>query len=194
MGELRDTDPVMLVVAAFSRCPAVIDWARENLHNRYGPIRLASSVFDFTETPYYDDEMGSGLRKQFFAFERLIDATDLVEIKLATNAMEARAAASDDVVARARNDELRGVVRPINLDPGYLNAGKWVLATTKDQAHRLYLGRGIFAEPTLRFEYGEYVPWPWTYPNYQRHDYREFFKQARSEYLRLLRTAAGSDR
>jgi hypothetical protein len=179
----------MLIVAAFSRWPAAIAWARENLQNRYGPIALDGPIFDFVETHYYDDQMGPGLKKTFFAFERLIDPVEIVEIKLATNELESEMARSGEWAT-----DRTGVVRPVNLDPGYLNAGKWVLATTKDQAHRIYLGRGIFAEVTLRFDRGEFVPWPWTYPNYCRDDYCAFFEQARTEYIRLLklRTAASS--
>jgi hypothetical protein len=173
----------MLIVAAFSRWPDALRWARENLQNRYGPIVLESPRFDFVETHYYDDQMGSGLKKMFFAFERLIQPTEIIDVKLATNAMERQAAEVGEWAT-----ELSGVARPLNLDPGYLHAGKWVLATTKDQAHRLYLGGGIYAEVTLRFERGDFVPWPWTYPNYCREDYRAFFKQARNEYLRLLKT------
>jgi hypothetical protein len=177
----------MLIVAAFSRWPEAIGWARENLQNRYGPTRLESPLFDFVETRYYDGEMGGELKLQLSAFERLIQPADLAAIKLATNELERLAAdASDWAMAKS------GIARPINLDPGYLHAGKWVLATTKDQAHRLYLGNGIYAEVTLRYEHGEYVPWPWTYPNYQRDDYRRFFNDARAEYLRLLRAWAKS--
>ena len=172
----------MLIVAAFSCRPDCIRWARENLQNRYGPIVLESQVFDFVETHYYDDEMGGELKKQCFAFERLVRPADIVDIKLATNEIERQAAQTGEWAT-----EKSGVARPLNLDPGYLHSGKWVLATTKDQAHRLYLGRGIYAEVTLRFERGEFVPWPWTYPNYCRDDYRAFFKAARTEYLRVLK-------
>lgn len=173
----------MLIVAAFSRWPDCIGWARENLQNRYGPIVLESQLFDFVETHYYDDEMGTGLKKMFFAFERLIQPSEIVDVKLATNELERQASQAGDWPSH-----LSGVARRLNLDPGYLHAGKWVLATTKDQAHRLYLGRGIYAEVTLRFERGEFVPWPWTYPNYCREDYRAFFKEARTQYLRILKT------
>jgi len=182
MGEPRKPKPVMLLVAAFSGWTGAIRRAREILQIRYGPIVLESPVFDFVETDYYDDAMGPGLKKQFFAFEHLLQAEDLPAIKLATNTIEQDFARDGDW-ATART----GVPRPINLDPGYLDAGKLVLATTKDQAHRLYLGQGIFAEVTLRFESGEFVPWPWTYPDYRREDYRAFFKVVRGEYVRLLK-------
>ena len=183
MGEPTEPQPVMLIVAAFSRWPEAIGRAREILQNRYGPIVLDSPVFDFVETHYYDDAMGPGLKKQFFAFEHLIHAEELAGIKLASNAIEREFAREGQWAA-----EKTGVTRPINLDPGYLNAGKWVLATTKDQAHRLYLAQGIYAEVTLRFQGGEFVPWPWTYPDFRREDYHAFFKVARREYLRLLKS------
>jgi uncharacterized protein DUF4416 len=174
----------MLIVASFTGQPELIRWARDNLQNRYGPIVLESQPFDFVETHYYDDTMGAGLKKQFFAFEKLIRPEDIVPIKLDTNELERLAV---DHAAQLAVPTRTAVERPLNLDPGYLHSGKWVLATTKDQAHRLYLGRGIYGEVTLRFERGEFMPWPWTYPNYRRDDYRAFFKTARSEYLRILR-------
>jgi hypothetical protein len=177
----------MLIVAAFSGHAGVMEWARENLQNRYGPILLQSELFDFVETQYYDAEMGTGLKKRFFAFQRLIPPHTLAGIKRETNELERQAALGDWTGLPI------GVARPLNLDPGYLHSGKWVLATTKDQAHRVYLGDGIFGEVTLRFERGEYVPWPWTYPNYCRDDYRSFFEIARGEYLRLLKAHARED-
>jgi hypothetical protein len=188
VAEPREPGRVMLIVAAFSRWPEALGWARDNLQNRYGPTCLESPVFDFVETHYYDDEMGGGLKKTFYAFERLIDPTQLAAIKLATNELERQAATVSEWAAAKS-----GFARPLNLDPGYLNAGKWVLATTKDQAHRLLLGGGVYAEVTLRFEHGEYVPWPWTYPNYCRDDYRAFFKQARKEYHRILKSLPTCD-
>jgi len=41
-----------------------------------------------------------------------------------------------------------------------------VLATGKDNAHRIYLGEGIFADLTLIFRAGTYRSLEWTYPDY----------------------------
>jgi hypothetical protein len=75
----------------------------------------------------------------------------------------------------------------LNLDPGVLSLGKFVLATTKDQAHRVYLGDGIFAEVTLRFEAGAFRPWPWTYADYREPAVCDFLKEARVYYRERLR-------
>jgi hypothetical protein len=76
-----------------------------------------------------------------------------------------------------------------------LGLGKFVLATTKDQAHRVYLRDGIYAEATLRFHAGAYEPWPWTYADYRQPAVRTFLKEARDLYrgLRHRRAAAGDE-
>src|SRR5262249_9136900 len=76
--------------------------------------------------------------------------------------------------------------RPLNLDPGYLVLGKFLLATTKDQSHRVYLRDGIFAEVTLRYHAGRFEPWPWTYADYRQPQVHEFLQQARAYYGRRL--------
>ena len=97
--------------------------------------------------------------------------------KLLTNALEQRLAAA------GRFPELR----PLNLDPGHLSLGKFLLATTKDQAHRIYLREGIYAEVTLRYQEGAFEPWPWTYADYREPGVRAFLKEAREFYRRRLR-------
>jgi hypothetical protein len=116
--------------------------------------------------------MGTELKKQFLAFERLIDPAALAEIKQATNDWEA------DYVAHSSHAE----PRPLNLDPGYITPAKLVLASTKDHAHRIYLRDGIFAEVTLAFRQRRWQPLEWTYPDYRRDDYQQFFTRCR-EYL-----------
>ncbi len=172
MGESRLPQSQMLVVAAFSRHRDALAWARERLQTEFGPVPLASPPYVFNQTTYYEPTMGPGLQKQFFAFERLVPADRLPEIKLRTIALEHELAASGRFAEP----------RPINLDPGLLSLGKFVLATTKDQAHRLYLGDGIFAEVTLRFQDGRFQPWPWTYADYRLPEVLDFLFAARERY------------
>jgi hypothetical protein len=117
--------------------------------------------------------MGVGLKKQFFAFERLIDPAALADIKGQTNEWEAAYA------ALGKHAE----PRPLNLDPGYITAAKLVLASTKDHAHRIYLHDGIYAEVTLVFRHRQWQPLEWTYPDYRRDDYHRFFSACRERLL-----------
>ena len=84
--------------------------------------------------------------------------------------------------------------RPLNLDPGLLQLGKFLLAATKDQAHRIYLRDGIYAEVTLRFQDGAFEAWPWTYADYREQYVRDFLKTLRDYYRgQLARQASGSE-
>jgi hypothetical protein len=177
MAEPKPPAPALLVVAAFSRHLAALTWAQERLAACFGPVAWASLLFDFRQTRYYEAAMGSGLRKHFLVFHELVALDSLAGAKLRTNALERELAGGGSYPE----------ARPLNLDPGLLTLGKFQLATTKDQAHRIYLRDGIFAEVTLRFQGGAFEPWPWTYADYQLESVRGFLGEARDYYRRRLR-------
>jgi Domain of unknown function (DUF4416) len=173
MGQIQTSPSVLLIVAASSRYDAALEWARRRCAEHYGPVAVSSDPFSFTETNYYAATMGPDLKKQFFAFERLVDPAALAGIKRQTNGWEA------EYAALGRHPE----PRPLNLDPGYITPAKLVLASTKDHAHRIYLGEGIFAEVTLAYRAGRWQPLAWTYPDYRRDDYHSFFTRCRQLLL-----------
>ncbi len=168
----------LLVVAVFSRHEAAFEWAWRRLGEAFGPIGLVGEPYQFDHTSYYGPTMGRDLTKQLVAFRDLVPLDGLAERKRAAIALEAELKASGRFA-----DE-----RPVNIDPGLLTLGKFMLSTTKDQAHRLYLRDGIFAEVTLRYEDGEWVPWPWTYADYRQESVRLFLSQCREYYKQRLRS------
>jgi len=209
MGHIREPSPVLLLLAAFSRDPRALAWARRTATAAWGPVALTSDVFDFVETDYYAPTMGRELKKTFLAFEQTVDAAALAALKEQTNSWEdeccrwyaapdtRRPLAPSKPIGAGGNrapaapvegpqDGLPGaaVTRPLNLDPGYLTEAKLVLASTKDHAHRIYLGRGIYAEVTLHYQNGRWQSHDWTYPDFQRPDYHLFFSQCRDFFRR----------
>ncbi len=180
MAEARTPVPVLLVAAVFSRHIDLLSSARAQLEQVYGRVEKVSPAFVFDQTDYYADEMGCGLRKQFLAFHDLISPERLADIKLRTNVLERETAQSGCYPE----------TRPVNIDPGYIQLGKFLLATTKDQGHRIYLRDGIFAEVTLHFQAGAYEPWPWTYADYRQPGVLAFLQEARAYYHDRLRAAA----
>jgi hypothetical protein len=176
MADPREPDPALLVVAAFSRHEAVLGWARARLEAAFGPIALTSPAYEFNQTGYYEATMGPGLSKRFFVFRDLAAPDTLAAAKLRTNDLEREMTEAGSYPEP----------RPVNLDPGLLTLGKFMLATTKDQAHRIYLAGGIFAEVTLRFHAGAFEPWPWTYADYRQPVVLEFLNAARDYYRRRL--------
>jgi len=169
MGDPLPAAPATLVCGLLAAGEAALAAARETLSHAFGPRALESPVLPFSFTRYYEPEMGPGLLRQFVAFETPVDPGRLAAIKLRTNALErelaGRLAAS--------------VPRPVNLDPGVLDDARLVLATTKDFAHRVCLGNGIYAEVTLRWQGGAFAPMEWTYPDYRSEEARAFFDRVR---------------
>ena len=173
MGDIREHDSVLLVAAVTSQFSESFDWARRRCEAVWGPVALASPRFAFDMTQYYADAMGRELKKELLAFDRQIDPANLADAKIASNQLE-------DELVQSRE---WSVERPVNIDPGYLTEAKLVLATTKDRDHRIYVGKGIFAEVTLFFRGGAWQSSRWTYPDFQQSEYHEFFDRCR-ELLR----------
>jgi hypothetical protein len=144
---------------------------------KFGPLAFMSLPYEFNQTSYYEATMGRRLRKQFAVFQNLVTADSLTDAKLFTNGLEKELADTKQYSEK----------RPLNLDPGILNLGKFMLATTKDQAHRIYLANGTFAEVTLRFQQGVFEPWPWTYADYRQACVLSFMNDAREFYRRAVR-------
>ena len=177
MGETKPPKPVKLIVGMLAGRAEWLERAERRLEDEYGPIDLASGLFPFDFTDYYAAEMGPGLLRKFVTHERLIAPDQIAPIKVATNTME-------EGLAR---ELAAGVPRPVNLDPGLLDGSKLILATTKDYVHRIYLRDGIYAEVTLTYRKGAYVPTPWTYRDYRTEPYLAFFAAARARYLEQRR-------
>jgi hypothetical protein len=180
MGDLRLPSPALLVVASFSRHDTALAWAHDRLQQLFGAIALAPAPISFHHTKYYEPSMGPNLQKQLLAFEQLVSREQLTAIKLQTNELERELAEKGNYAEP----------RPVNLDPGLLTLGKFELATTKDQAHRIYLKDGIFAEVTLHYQAGQYEPWPWTYADYREPEVRAVLKGFRDYFRKRL---AGND-
>jgi hypothetical protein len=169
MGEAYLPTPVLLLIAATSRYEKALELGRQQCEARFGTALALSPAFDFSETDYYTAEMGSDLLKQFWAFHT-IDPGRLAAIKRQTNEWEHEYASL----------QIHPEPRPLNLDPGYLTLAKLVLASTKDHAHRIYLTSGVYAEVTLSYRRGGWQAFPWTYPDYRRADFQQFFTECRA--------------
>lgn len=177
LGTIGEHRPVFLIAAVTSGFEAALDWGIRETQQAWGPLYCQSNLFDFSETDYYEKSMGKNLKKQFLVFDRLVDPACLPDFKILANQLE------EDYRDRDGSD----LERPINIDPGYITEAKLVLATTKDRDHRVFLDRGIYAEVTLHFHHGQWESRPWTYPDYQRVDFQEFFSSCRDELRRRYR-------
>ena len=176
MGTIKTPLRVKLISGLIFAGQHVLQQAMERLQVRLGPVDVYSEIFPFTHTDYYGQEMGEGLERVFVAFVRLIRPEQLPEVKILTNGLEAYLSPQKEGRKRRR----------INIDPGYIETSKLVLASTKNFSHRIYLGRGIYAEVTLQYRHNRFEPFPWTYPDYQTPQATSFLQRARQVYMKQV--------
>ena len=165
-----------LVASLFLKEKDIIADVAKDLSEKFGPVDMVSSWFPFDYTEYYETEMGSPLFRRIFAFKNLIKQSALAEIKLVTNDIE-------------HKYSKRGK-RIVNLDPGYMIKSRFVLATGKNYSHRIYIGKGIYADLTLIYTKGLFQKLPWTYPDYADKIMLNYLNLIRNKYLADLKNSS----
>lgn len=164
-----------IFLAAYAKTPELISEGTDRLRRAYedgilGYPDIVSPDFPMTDTTYYEKEMGADLVKRYLSFPCHLTPDKIVDVKLC--AMETERGMAPDGK------------RTVNLDPGYIFAGGLVLTTGKFGCHRLYLGKGVWGELTILYQYGSYKPLPWSYRDYLRPEIQEYFIQMRKAYFK----------
>jgi len=146
----------------------------KSLTRKLGQTDFVSEVSQFTQTRYYEQEMGGGLQRVFVSFKKLVPREQLAWIKLFTNRLEIEFARPDGS-------------RCCNIDPGLLTVENFILATGKNFTHRIYLKDGIFSEVTLLFQNGKFRTLPWTYRDYAAEPVVEMLTAMRKNLMKELK-------
>src|SRR5215467_4507809 len=119
MGIPREPKPVKYFIALLSYEPGLITAIEDDLTAILGTVDCRSEVLSWTASMYYEKEMGPGLLRRFVAFELLAAPNTLADIKMATQRIE----------ENHRHEAPSPLGRKINLDPGYIESTKVVLAS-----------------------------------------------------------------
>lgn len=173
MGKTETPKRVKLFVGLITNEIPLIEKIKHALIKSFGEIDSQSDILNFDFTAYYDKEMGNGLKRQFLSFKKLISMENINIVKLFTNKLEKKFSTQGK--------------RRINIDPGYICLSKLVLLTAKNYYHRIYLGKGIYAEVTLYYKDKTFYPFEWTYPDFKSKNYMDFFITVRNNYFSQLR-------
>ncbi len=178
MSTISPPLPVKLFVGMLSRDLELFSICAAELSRDFGPTDFRSPSVPWFHTGYYAAEMGTDLLRQFVFFEKTVDPDLLVEVKY-------RAVEIERTHAELRGDILR---RSINIDPGYVTEAKVVLATAKDFPHRVSIGKGVYAESTLRYSKDAriFVAMEHTYPDFRTEQVRRWFTDARERLRKVL--------
>ncbi|MBN1577736.1 MAG: DUF4416 family protein [Chitinispirillaceae bacterium] len=189
MAQPEQPLPVKYLIAVLYRDGDFLVRVKKDLVARWGRIDFEGDDHPFDVTDYYEPEMGTPLQRRLLAFETLYLPTLIVEMKLQCNDLE---------TALAYDGK-----RMVNLDAGYLDYNKYLLASAKEAGQKIYLDRGIYADLSGRYKAGKYRPFEWSFPDFRdgRYDkelleirrlYREQVKQYRRERSLLPKGGQGS--
>jgi hypothetical protein len=156
---------VKLFVLALTQPDVELSYVVQLLSEVFGSTDFVGSAHQFDCTDYYHDEMGPGLTRTLIAFTGPHQADSIVGAKLACIELEKGCAVDQK--------------RTVNLDMGYLDHHKIVLASTKGAGHKIYLDGGIYADLAARYEGGTYQAMPWGFPDFKDGRYNLEFLQLR---------------
>ncbi len=176
MGEIGNFTGEKLIIGILTADPELkpeITRELEREFREFGEIDYQSSLLRFDYTDYYDREMGNFITRFFVSFKELADPSDFARIKIRTNKLEKR------FVSEGK--------RKVNLDPGMLSLDRLMLATTKNNGHRIPLNSGIYAEVTLMYVKKDFQDLPWTYADYRSGEYKEILREIRKKYKEDLK-------
>ncbi len=152
---------------------------------KFSAIDYISPPFPFNITEYYKKEMGENLQRRIISFAKTIDASQIAEIKKTSIALENKLCDGQHK-------------RTVNIDTGYIDYDKMVLASTKRGPHKLYISDGIWADMTMHYEKGHFFPTPWSFADFKDGRYekvllriRELYKKQRNEKTMATPSCAG---
>jgi hypothetical protein len=129
------------------------------LEQAFGAVEYKGEALPFDSTDYYQDEFGPGLHRSFWAFRGVDGPERLPELKAVAARLEARWA--------------REGRRTWNLDIGYMDPDKVVLASYKRGPCKLYLRDGVYADLLLKYSRGRFEPLPWAFSDFQDGRYQK---------------------
>jgi Domain of unknown function (DUF4416) len=168
MAQPTSPSPVKLFVVTLHRDVSILEEAIRQFKAEWGETDFESEDFVFDETDYYEPEMGSGLRRRFYSFARLLPPDRIVEAKLHCKRIE--------------DQFLQEGHRQVNLDAGYLDTYKVILASAKFGGQKIYLREGIYADMTLTMYKGKWESFLWGFPDFKSGKYDQALRQIRELY------------
>jgi len=173
MAETRAPFPVKYFIAVLFHEHEAFEKSKASIVERWGAIDYEGADHLFDVTTYYESEMGTPLYRRIVTLETIRSPKEIVDMKLECNAIEA------GLVVNGK--------RAVNLDAGYLDHNKVLLASAKEAGQKVYLDKGIYADLAGRYKDGCYRPFEWSFPDFKDGRYDSELLIIRTSYLKQIK-------
>lgn len=164
--------PVKLMAAIIWRDGDALAGALRAMTELWGPLDFEGRDHPFDLTDYYREEMGTGLLRRLVAFRDLAAPDALAAHKLAAVRIEA--------------DLARAGRRTVNIDVGYFDTHKLVLASLKFGGPKVAVGGGVWADTVCWYRKGRFLPAEWTFADFKDGRYEKELLAIRTLYKAAL--------
>ena len=170
---------VLPVVSVLFSSREAYSKALTELQSVFGEIVLSSDPYPFDMSDYYRKEMGDSISRVWLCFAPLRDPSDLPLWKQSCLELER--------VAGGQGNRL------VNIDPGYLDHGKLVLASCKSAPDKIYMGLGVYAHTCLRYKKGEFHGPEHSFSDFIDGRFDDFFLSAKQLLRKMLKEKRSTD-
>ena len=161
--------PVKVFAAVLFSDEEALSKALLELEAALGNADYRGKSIPFDVTDYYEKEMSAPLFRKVISFTNLMDPSRLPELK--NKCIE---------IEKTHLNASGG--RAVNIDAGYLDFDKVVLASTKQGPYKIYMTGCIWADLTLHYEKGHYTPFAWSFADFKDGRYERDFLRIREIY------------
>ncbi len=148
--------PLILILYKEPRLP---DGVYKELESQFWPIDFKGKAHPFDITNYYQPEFGSGLFRHFISFDALISPEELPKGKWKSYTMEKKQTEKQS--------------RLYNLDFGYLDTDKLVLASFKRSVFKIYQAQKVYADMLMTYAKGNFEATHWAFADFKDNRYNE---------------------
>ena len=180
MARAQIPPPGRLIVSYIYCSVDALAESLKRLERHFGPVQFETVDFPSASQNRYLEEMGRGLNRRFFSFERLVPRDNLPAIKRSCAKVESQFADHID----------DHPFRTVNIDPGILTPDSLVMAAHREFNYRVYLTDGVFAETALVYSKGYFTRLPWTEQDFCHDEAIDFFLRVRSTFDLLEEVSA----
>lgn len=158
--------PVKYFTAILTSDPKLLDETLKRLKKYFGEHDHISPWVDFTFTNFYEPEMGPNLKRCIVSFKKLLPSQVLPKAKKWTQKVE-------------NKFRVEGK-RKVNIDAGYIDYCKLVLASGKFGGHKIAITDECYADMIMSFEKGKWLPFSWCFPDFESGIYDKSLTAIRS--------------